>query len=83
MNKTFTTMRNRLVTATAAMLGTAMLLGACSGVPTHSRVEEGLSDLSQTEQYVQFDPTGPVPGSDQEEIIRGFVNAASLSLIHI
>ncbi|MGO1661491.1 MAG: GerMN domain-containing protein [Canibacter sp.] len=59
--------------ATAAMLTVA----ACSTVPSDGPINTGLSNLRQTDQFVQFDPSGPVPGSTQEDVIRGFVSAAS------
>ena len=68
-------MRARRVSAIAA--AAVLILTGCSTVPTTGPVNTGLGNLAQAEQFVQFDPEGPVPGATQEEIVRGFVNAAS------
>lgn len=66
--------------ALAALL--ALLCGgmtACQAVPGAGPVQEGLSDLSQGEQPLQFNPGGPIAGTDPEGIVRGFVRAATRS----
>ena len=54
-------------------------LAACQAVPGSGPVQEGLTDLSQGEQPLQFNPGGPIAGTDPEGIVRGFVRAATRS----
>src|SRR5690606_2051499 len=65
----------RLLTAALAVLAVT----ACQAIPASGPVREGLSDFNQAEQQVQFNPDGPAVGATQEEIVRGFVLAASSS----
>ena len=48
-------------------------------MPDSGPVREGLESLDQGERGVLFNPSGPIPGADQETIVRGFVRAASSS----
>lgn len=71
-------MRRRMMLAALAI---SALLGAsgCEAIPQAGPVQKGLPDLHQAEHYVQFNPLGPVSGSSQEDIVRGFLLAASSS----
>jgi len=63
-----------------ALLATlALALAGCQAIPSSGPVREGLTSLSQADQPVQFNPGGPTPGSSQEDIVRGFISAASSS----
>jgi hypothetical protein len=68
-------LRRSLSLAAAALV--ALALTACQAIPAAGPVREGLADLSQADQPVQFNPGGPPAGASQEEIVRGFVRAAS------
>lgn len=68
--------RRRALSLVAAALA-AVMLTACQAIPASGPVREGLTDLTQADQPVQFDPSGPQPGATQEDIVRGFVRAAS------
>lgn len=68
----------RVLTAALAALAT-VALAACQAIPSTGPVREGLTDLYQAEQPVQFNPGGPAQDATQEEIVRGFVRAASSS----
>jgi len=59
--------------------GLAAGLAACQAIPREGPVQEGLKSLNQGEPPVQFNPDGPAPGATQEEIVRGFVRAATSS----
>ncbi|MGO1539257.1 MAG: LpqB family beta-propeller domain-containing protein [Leucobacter sp.] len=59
-------------------LGVLVLTG-CQAIPDSGPVSAGLSDLRQAERQVLYNPGGPVEGSTQEEIVSGFVQAASSS----
>lgn len=73
-------MKRALRLAAAALVAAALTaLTACQAIPSSGPVREGLSDLSQSEQQVQFNPGGPLPGASQEDIVRGFVAAGSSS----
>jgi len=69
----------RILTPVLAVLLLGGLVG-CQAIPGSGPVSEGLTDLSQAEQPVQFDPPSPVPGATPEEIVRGFVRAATSSV---
>lgn len=71
-------MKRKIITAALAVIAAVALVG-CQAVPRAGNVELGLADLSQAEQVVQFNPLGPVAGSSQEDIVRGFLLAASSS----
>ncbi|WP_449283788.1 GerMN domain-containing protein [Leucobacter sp.] len=60
-----------------AALAAAVLLAGCTAIPSSGPVEVGLTDLSQAEQVVQYNPVGPVAGASQEDLVQGFVIAAS------
>lgn len=61
-------------------LAAALLLAGCTAVPGSGPVEVGLKDLSQAEQVVQYNPVGPMAGASQEDLVQGFVIAASSPL---
>lgn len=71
-------MRRAISTMVIALVAAVGVTG-CQAIPTSGSVETGLADLSQAEQLVQFNPLGPVAGSSQEDIVRGFLLAASSS----
>lgn len=54
----------------------AAALAGCVTIPSSGRVEVGLTDLEQAEQFYQFTALGPVPDASQEDVVRGFVAAA-------
>ena len=64
----------------AAVLAAAFALTACQAVPGSGPVQEGLQDLNQGEQPVQFNPGGPTKNANQEQIVRGFIGAALSSV---
>lgn len=68
---------SRRSAAAITILATILLLSGCEGIPHAGPVQEGLTDLEQAEQQVQYSPDMPVPGANEEEIVRGFVQAAS------
>lgn len=76
-------MRTQKRTSTTVMLAAAMLatatLAACDAIPDSGSVRPGLENLDQVERGVQFNPPGPQPGASEEEIVRGFMRAASSS----
>lgn len=57
-----------------------IMVTGCQGIPSSGPVEEGLTGLSQVEERVLFAPPKPFPGASQEDIVQGFVNAASSPL---
>ncbi|WP_017793168.1 GerMN domain-containing protein [Leucobacter salsicius] len=71
--------RIRIVTlAIGASL--ALMLVGCATIPGSGKVEVGLTDLEQAEQFFQFTATGPVIDASQEDLVRGFVAAAVSSV---
>ncbi|WP_244303003.1 LpqB family beta-propeller domain-containing protein [Leucobacter coleopterorum] len=71
-------MRSRVARTVAVALALLTLAG-CNAIPTSGPVEVGLTDLRQVDQLVQFNPPGPTPGSSREDVVRGFVLAATSS----
>lgn len=65
----------RLVALVAAA---ALVLTGCAKLPTSSEVKVG-SDIQGglTTDYLYYSPTGPSDGASQQEIINGFLNAAT------
>ena len=65
----------RLVALVAAA---ALVLTGCAKLPTSSEVKVG-SDIQGglTTDYLYYSPSGPVEGASQQEIINGFLNAAT------
>lgn len=63
-------------------IGTALAiaLSGCATIPGSGKVQAGLSDLEQAEQFYQFTATGPVLDASQEDAVRGFVAAAVSSV---
>lgn len=71
--------RRRASSVGVLLLVVGGLLG-CQAIPASGPVHEGLANLDQAEQPVQFDVGGPIEGASQEQIIRGFVSAGKSSL---
>ena len=69
----------RGVRGLAVLAVAAVALTACQSIPASGPVREGLANFDQADQPVQFNPDGPAIGASQEEIVRGFVRAASSS----
>lgn len=67
----------RIVSLLTLGLVGALTVTACQAIPIDGPVQPGLTDFSQAEQPVHFDPDGPIEGASQEEIVRGFVRAAT------
>ena len=65
------------ITAIAILLAAVVGLSACQAIPGSGPVQKGRSDLSLSEQQLQFDPNSPTPGASREEIVLDFVKAAS------
>lgn len=70
-------LRSMRVCAAACVMSLALV--ACQAVPNAGPVYEGLTDLNQADQPVQFNPGGPMLGASQEDIVRGFISAAASS----
>lgn len=64
-------------TMVTLMVILTVTLSSCHGIPTSGSVHQGLSDLAQAEQEVQYRPDSPMPDATKEEIVRGFLQAAS------
>ncbi len=68
---------SRRLGALALLAVSALGLSACEAIPGSGPVQDGLSDLNPGEQQLQFNPKAPLPGASREEIVLGFVDAAS------
>lgn len=70
--------RSNWVIAGLAIVGVGALVATgFQNVPDSGQVRTGLSDLSQVEQPVVYDAVGPQDGATQEDILRGFLQAAA------
>lgn len=69
-------MRSLRIAALATAL--ALVLSGCAQLPHSSEVKIG-PDLKSglTSDYLYYSPSGPNEGDDQEQIINGFLNAAT------
>ncbi|SJN08242.1 LpqB [Leucobacter sp. 7(1)] len=63
-----------------ALLASGVMLAGCSAIPTSGPVQGGLKDLQQVDQVYQYKPSGPIAGASQEDLVRGFVLAATSSV---
>lgn len=68
----------RGILASAVAVIAALLLSACTSMPTSGSVQEGMApDTSDDGFQVAFRPSSPQPGATPEQIIEGFVAAAT------
>lgn len=54
-------------------------LAACATIPDTGPVRAGLPNLELSERSVLYNPNPPQPGASPEDIVRGFISAASSS----
>jgi len=59
----------------AVFVAAAVLLTGCVGIPTSGGVETGPIIGSQLPPNVAYVPSGPTPGSDQQELLEDFMLA--------
>lgn len=68
---------SKLRGALASTVLALVALTGCQAVPDSGPVQPGLTELSQGDRQVRFNPNGPAEDADPQEIVRGFINAAS------
>lgn len=71
--------RRTALAAVAVLSLVGVALTGCVSIPDTGPVQLGLDSLDQFERGVQFNPNGPSDDASPEEIVRGFVRAASSS----
>jgi hypothetical protein len=54
-----------------------LVLSACSGIPRAGGVNQGSAVVPVENDDIEFLPSGPLPDSSAEQILRGFIEAAS------
>ena len=71
-------MKSRFMRVAAALLTASLSLAGCAKLPTSSEVKVG-SDIQSglTADYLYYSPSGPAEAATQQEIINGFLNAAT------
>ncbi|WP_394551266.1 GerMN domain-containing protein [Agromyces sp. MMS24-JH15] len=69
-------MRDRLARALVAMLALVALAG-CATIPSSGSVHAFRPEAQSGPPDLDFLAAGPQPGAEQEEILRGFIDAAS------
>ncbi|MBL3698906.1 LpqB family beta-propeller domain-containing protein [Leucobacter luti] len=75
------TRARRRIAGTVALITSALVaLTGCTAIAVSGPVEVGLKDLKQVDQIYQYKPPGPIPGASQEDLVRGFVLAATSSV---
>jgi hypothetical protein len=55
----------------------ALALAGCTGLPDGSGVQTGDKITSDVQSDIEYLPSGPVAGSDQERIVRDFIEAGT------
>lgn len=68
-------MRKRLVVALVTLL--ALSLSACADIPYSGSVHAGVAGQTVANDDLQFLPSGPTKGATTEQILSGFVDAAT------
>lgn len=62
----------------AALAASALALGGCAGLPTSGYVQPGLEAGAEAgDPDIAFRPDSPQPGASPEEIVDGFIRAAT------
>lgn len=71
-------MKSRFIRLAAVLLTASLSLTGCAKLPTSSEVKVG-SDIQSglTADYLYYSPSGPAEAATQQEIINGFLNAAT------
>lgn len=71
-------MKPRSVKVAALLVALALVLSGCAKLPTSSEVKVG-SDIQSglSTDYLYYSPSGPAESATQQEIISGFINAAT------
>lgn len=78
MNTRVGTSTRRLLVALALLVGITVVASGCqAGIPRSGPVYPGPAEAPPVEQSLVFNPDRPVSGASKEEIVRGFVAAAS------
>lgn len=67
----------RMIRAAAGLVAAALLLTACAGLPTSGPVNPGLAADEVPEDDFLYYPEGPAPEATPEQIVQGFVEAAT------
>ena len=70
-------MRSRIRAAAAVALAASLLLAGCAGIPQGGAPRIGQPVTGAEDPEVQFIAKGPEAGASQEQILRGFIDAAS------
>lgn len=70
-------MRRRAFRLAAGLVAAALLLTACAGLPTTGPVNPGVAADEVPEGDFLYYPEGPAPDATPEQIVRGFVEAAT------
>jgi hypothetical protein len=68
---------SRRVRLVAVGIVAALALAGCASIPSTGGVQTGDPITSNVQSDIEYLPSGPVPGSDQERILRGFVAAGT------
>src|SRR5690606_31515900 len=61
----------------AVLIALAAVLSACAGLPTSGPVNPGLQSDEVPEDNFLYYPEGPASGATPEQIVQGFVEAAT------
>lgn len=54
-----------------------LVLSACTSIPTTGSVQQGSAVIEGDSGGIEFLPAGPMDGATQDQILRGFIEAAS------
>ena len=67
----------RTLLAGVVTLAMALSVAACSGIPRSGPVQQGAPVVQDDSSTIEFLPSSPASGASQEQILRGFLDAAS------
>lgn len=69
--------RSSVFRSVALSMVALVALAGCASIPSTGRVQTGDPITNKIESDIEYLPSGPVAGSDQERILRGFIEAGT------
>jgi len=67
----------RILFSSFLVIAVTMSIAACSGIPRSGTVQQGAAVAADDSSTIEFLPSSPTEGATQEQILRGFLDAAS------
>jgi hypothetical protein len=67
----------RILFSSFLVIAVTLSIAACSGIPRSGLVQQGAAVAADDSSTIEFLPSSPTEGATQEQILRGFLDAAS------